>query len=91
MSQKQLSLNIVAVLFLLRRARIKPQVGEKNWLCFWETAINGRTPADVAEELGMSVGSVYTAKCRMISRIRKAVASYVDQPSDVLIDKVRHQ
>ncbi len=72
-------------------AKIKPLVGEKNWRCFWETAINGRTPNEVAGELGMSVGSVYTAKCRMISRIQKVVASFDDQPTDELIDKVRIQ
>lgn len=68
-------------------AKIKPDVSEKNWLCFWETAISGRAPEDVASELGMSIGSVYTAKCRMISRIRKVVASYDDQPPSAVIDK----
>lgn len=71
--------------------KIKPQVKEESWLCFWETAINGRAPEEVAEELGMSLGSVYTAKCRMIARIRKAVARYDSLPSDGLIEKVRIQ
>lgn len=72
-------------------AKIKPTVGQKNWLCFWETAINERAPEEVAGELGMSVGSVYTAKCRMISRIRKVVASFDDQPSDEMIENFLSQ
>ena len=74
-------------LILTAAAKIKPGVGEDNWRCFWETAINGRAAGEVAEELGMSVGSVYTAKCRMISGIRKVVALYEDLSSDVAIDR----
>lgn len=72
-------------------AKIKPQVSENNWRCFWETAINARNPNAVATELGMSVGAVYTAKCRMISRIQKVVASFDDQPTDDVVERVRIQ
>jgi len=68
-------------------AKTKPDVAEKTWRCFWETAINGRAPADVASELGVSVGSVYIAKCRMISRIRGIVSSFDDQSFDDAIDR----
>lgn len=72
-------------------ARIRPQIGEGNWRCFWETAINGRSPGEVAAELGMSIGSVYTAKCRMISRIRKVVALSDDHQADVVFEKTGTQ
>ena len=62
-------------------ARIRPTVSEATWRSFWETAVQGRGASEVASELGMSIGSVYTAKCRMISKIREAVASYEDRPA----------
>lgn len=54
--------------------QVKPQVSDAAWCAFWMTAIDGRTPDEVAARLGTTVGSVYTAKCRVFTRIRKIIA-----------------
>ncbi len=43
---------------------------ESTWRAFWEVTIENRAAADVAAELGISVGSVYTAKSRVLSHLR---------------------
>lgn len=42
----------------------------RTWEAFWRTAVDGRPPADVADELGMSVAAVYQAKSRVLRRLR---------------------
>ena len=40
------------------------------WDAFWRTAVEGDVPADVAEDLDMSVWAVYAAKSRCLKRLR---------------------
>lgn len=46
-----------------------------TWKAFLLTAVQQIPAAEVASQLGMSVGSVYVAKSRVISRLREKVAS----------------
>jgi RNA polymerase sigma-70 factor (ECF subfamily) len=48
--------------------RVKSRVAEGTWQAFWRVAVDGRSAAEVAAELGMSVGSVFKAKYR-VSRL----------------------
>jgi RNA polymerase sigma-70 factor (ECF subfamily) len=54
--------------------QVKREVRESTWEAFWMTTIGGQKPEQVAAELGVSVGSVYTAKCRVVARIRARIA-----------------
>lgn len=65
--------------------KIKPTVAESSWLAFWSTAIEGRRPEQVAQELGMTIGSVYTAKCRVFAKIKSEIASL--QHDDSVVDQ----
>ena len=47
--------------------RVKSGVREVTWLSFCLTAIDGQKAEHVAEKLGVSVGSVYPAKCRVVN------------------------
>ncbi|MFK7765684.1 MAG: RNA polymerase sigma factor [Mariniblastus sp.] len=58
--------------------RVKSEVREVTWLSFCLTAIDGQKAEHVAEKLGVSVGSVYTAKCRVVARIRAMIATLDD-------------
>jgi RNA polymerase sigma-70 factor (ECF subfamily) len=42
-----------------------------TWKAFSEHGLNGRAAATVAAELGMTVGAVYAAKCRVLGRLRE--------------------
>ena len=50
---------------------VKNEYEPKTWQAFWQTTVDGRRADLVAEELGMSVGSVYTAKSRVLRRLRE--------------------
>ena len=54
---------------------VRQEQSPKAWQAFWSTAIDGKTPAIVARELGMSVGAVRVAKCRVLARIKEVVCT----------------
>ena len=58
--------------------QVKPEVKETSWQAFLLTAVEGKKPEDVAKQLNVSVGSVYAAKFRIVSRIRKFVSQFDD-------------
>jgi RNA polymerase sigma-70 factor, ECF subfamily len=62
----------VAVSALLRRGLelIRDEFEARTWQAFWLTAVEGRSPKDVAAELGMSGGAVRVAKSRVLHRLR---------------------
>jgi RNA polymerase sigma-70 factor (ECF subfamily) len=43
----------------------------KTWKACWEHVVAGRSAQEVAEELGISPGSVYVAKSRVLCRLRQ--------------------
>jgi RNA polymerase sigma-70 factor (ECF subfamily) len=45
---------------------------------FQRVAIDGAAADEVAEELGMTVGAVYTAKSRVLARLREEAAGLID-------------
>jgi RNA polymerase sigma factor (sigma-70 family) len=65
-------------LFRNAAERVRPQCRESTWLAFWRTAVEGRSPAEVAAELGLSVGAVYVHRNRVMARIRALVAESED-------------
>ena len=54
--------------------KIRPIFSETTWQAFWQTAIEGKSGKDVAQELGLSVGAVYLAKSRVMVRLKAQVA-----------------
>jgi RNA polymerase sigma-70 factor (ECF subfamily) len=55
-------------------ANIRENFAANSWQAFWQTAVVGKSPQEVASELGMSVGAVYVAKSRVIARLKLEVA-----------------
>jgi RNA polymerase sigma-70 factor (ECF subfamily) len=53
--------------------RVRSEFAPATWQAFWRTAVEGRSPAAVASELGLSVGSVYVARTRVLARLRRAL------------------
>jgi RNA polymerase sigma-70 factor (ECF subfamily) len=57
---------------LLARAleRIRSEFEERTWQAFRAVVMEGRSPADVAASLGLSVNAVYIARSRVLRRLR---------------------
>jgi RNA polymerase sigma-70 factor (ECF subfamily) len=53
--------------------RVRHEFQDARWQAFWKTAMEGRSGKEVAKELGMTVGAVYTAKSRILERVRSEI------------------
>jgi RNA polymerase sigma-70 factor (ECF subfamily) len=53
--------------------QVRGEFLETSWKAFWATLIEGRDVAEVAAELGVSPGSVYMSRSRLMARIRSKV------------------
>ncbi|MEM7453467.1 MAG: sigma-70 family RNA polymerase sigma factor [Planctomycetota bacterium] len=58
--------------------QLRPQFQESTWLAFERTTLEERPAASVAKELGVSVATVYTAKSRVLSRLRQLSENILD-------------
>ena len=65
---------------LLRRALelMQADFQPATWKACWEYVVAGRPAAEVAAELGISVGAVYVAKSRVLSRLRQELDGLMD-------------
>ena len=52
---------------------------EATWQAFAQTALEGKPVKDVAAGLGMTVGAVYIARSRVLSRIKDEVRKLLDE------------
>jgi RNA polymerase sigma-70 factor (ECF subfamily) len=64
---------------LLRGAleQIRGQVHPRTWEAFWKVVVEGKTPEEVGEELGMRPGTVRVAKSRVLSRLRSGLGDWI--------------
>ena len=58
--------------------QVRSEVRDVTWRSFVLTAVDGQKAEEVAASLGIPVGSVYTAKCRVVARIRAKIAEMDD-------------
>jgi RNA polymerase sigma-70 factor (ECF subfamily) len=49
-----------------------------TWKACWETVVQGRPPAEVARELGISENAVYISRCRVLRRLREELSGLVE-------------
>ena len=65
---------------LYRRALklVQEEFEERTWKAFWGVAVDQRAPADLADELRMSVNAVYIAKSRVLRRLRQELGDLLD-------------
>jgi RNA polymerase sigma-70 factor (ECF subfamily) len=57
---------------------IRNEFEPATWTACWEYVVAGRAAAEVAAELGISVGAVYVAKSRVIRRLRRELHGLLD-------------
>ena len=58
-------------LFRQALALIQGHFEETTWRAFWGVVVDGRSPDNVSNELGISAGAVRVAKCRVLHRLRQ--------------------
>lgn len=59
---------------------VRPTFLPKTWDAFHRQMFEGQRPEHVATELGMTLGSVYMARCRVLNALRREAAGLVDSP-----------
>lgn len=55
--------------------KVKPEFADRIWKAFEQTALQGRDPAEVAAEIGMTKNAVAIAKFRVTKRLREKAES----------------
>jgi RNA polymerase sigma factor (sigma-70 family) len=60
-------------LILWAAERVRGEFSESAWQAFWQAGVEGRRPKEVADDLGMSLGTVYQYKSRAVVRIRREI------------------
>ncbi len=76
-------------LFRWAADEVKDEFAPKTWNAFWQTAVEGRSPGDVAAELGLSVGAVYIARSRALARLRHRIGQLGEEAS-AIVSEVEH-
>ncbi|WZP00793.1 sigma-70 family RNA polymerase sigma factor [Isosphaeraceae bacterium EP7] len=56
--------------------RVRREFSELAWRAFWLTGVEGQPPRDVAEALGMTLGTVYQYKSRAVVRLRREIEQF---------------
>ncbi len=57
---------------------IRSEFSPSTMSAFWQTKIEGRSPAQVATELGISVGAVYSSVNRVLTRLRQVLQGLLE-------------
>lgn len=72
--EQEYCLHLVQRALELMQAEFTPT----TWRACWQTLVEGRAPADVARDLGVSENAVYIARCRVLRRLRQELNGLVD-------------
>jgi RNA polymerase sigma-70 factor (ECF subfamily) len=57
---------------------VQAEFEDSTWQAFWRVSVDGRVPADVSKELGISVQAVYQAKYRVLKRLRRELEGLME-------------
>ena len=67
-------------------SRVRGEFQDQTWSAFWKTAVEEVKPAEVADEIGMSLGAIYVAKSRVVARLRTEIGSISGDPDPGTFD-----
>ena len=60
-------------------ASLRPEFPATTWAAFQEHVIAGRPAAEVAQALGVRLGTIYAAKSRVLARVRRELDGLLDE------------
>ncbi|HSG70126.1 MAG TPA: sigma-70 family RNA polymerase sigma factor [Planctomycetaceae bacterium] len=58
--------------------QVRHEFIDTSWAAFWATVIDGQPVKDVAYQLGITCGSIYMSRSRIMARIRRKVDEVLD-------------
>ncbi|MFN0055905.1 MAG: RNA polymerase sigma factor [Planctomycetales bacterium] len=58
---------------------IEPEFSPLAWQAFMQHVVEGCKTAEVAVRLGIRIGTVYAAKCRVLNRLRQELQGFLDE------------
>jgi RNA polymerase sigma-70 factor (ECF subfamily) len=61
--------------------RVRDEFSDATWQAFWKTGVEGQSAQEAAKALGLSVGSVYQYKSRVVARIRREIERVSSEPA----------
>ena len=56
--------------------KVQIEFSTSSWNAFWLTAVEDQDAADVAKQLDLSCGAVYTARSRVMKRLKEKVLEF---------------
>jgi RNA polymerase sigma factor (sigma-70 family) len=56
--------------------KVRPTVAESTWNAFWQSSVEAQPIAEVAKNMGISIGKVYIARSRVMTKLRKAASHF---------------
>ena len=75
-SESEFRLELERQAFRWAARRIRNEFTEPTWEAFWETMVEGEPCADVAARLGRSIGAMYTARSRIMQRLKEELEEF---------------
>ncbi|MEM9644852.1 MAG: sigma-70 family RNA polymerase sigma factor [Planctomycetota bacterium] len=61
---------------------VRQHVTEATWEAFWKTSVEGESVSAIAQKLEMSVGAIYIARSRVMTKIRSTIATLEEDQVD---------
>lgn len=59
--------------------KVRPSVTANTWNAFWQSSVETKPIPEVARQLGVSVGSVYIARSRVMAKLQQVTKRLDDQ------------
>src|SRR5262245_26878695 len=63
--------------------RVRGEFSQLVWQAFWQAGVEGKSAAIVAEALGLTIGTVYQYKSRVVTRLRREVERVEGEARDL--------